>query len=70
MTHDPLHNVSDDLQAAVGKVAACHLTATRFDALIPVRTATGPGAIDARPSDAIALALRTRGPMLVEVRRR
>ena len=34
----------------------------------PSQTAAGPVAIDARPSDAIALALRTRAPILVEER--
>ncbi len=66
MTHDLLRNVIHDLHAVVEKVVVCDLKENTFYALIHLQTATGPVAIDARPSDAIALALRTRAPILVE----
>ncbi|MEW6322248.1 MAG: bifunctional nuclease family protein [Acidobacteriota bacterium] len=68
MTHDLLRNVIQDLRAEVEKVIVCDLKENTFYALIHLRTAGGPVAIDARPSDAIALALRTRAPILVEER--
>ena len=66
MTHDLLKNVIQDLQAAVDRIVVCDLKENTFFALIHLQTAGGPVAIDARPSDAIALALRTRAPILVE----
>ncbi|HXG89102.1 MAG TPA: bifunctional nuclease family protein [Vicinamibacterales bacterium] len=68
MTHDLLRNVIQDLQAAVEKIVVCDLKENTFYALIHLMTPGGPVAIDARPSDAIALALRTRAPILVEER--
>lgn len=66
MTHDLLKNVIQDLRAAVERIVVCDLKDNTFFALIHLQTAVGPVAIDARPSDAIALALRTRAPILVE----
>ncbi len=68
MTHDLLRNVIQDLQAAVERIVVCDLKENTFYALIHLQTAGGPVAIDARPSDAIALALRTRAPILVDER--
>ena len=66
MTHDLLRNIIQDLQARVDKIVVCDLKENTFYALIHLQTPAGPVAIDARPSDAIALALRTRSPILVE----
>ena len=66
MTHDPLRNIIQDLQAAVEKIVVCDLKENTFYALIHPRTPAGQVAIDARPSDAIALALRARAPIFVE----
>jgi bifunctional DNase/RNase len=66
MTHDLLRNVIQDLQAEVEKVVVCDLKENTFYAMIHLQTPGGPVAIDSRPSDAIALALRTRAPILVE----
>ena len=68
MTHDLLRNIIHDLQATVEKIVVCDLKENTFYALIHLQTAAGPVAIDARPSDAIALALRTRAPILVDER--
>jgi bifunctional DNase/RNase len=66
MTHDLLRNVIQDLQASVEKVVVYDVKENTFFALIHLVTPAGPVAVDARPSDAIALALRTRAPILVE----
>ena len=66
MTHDLLRNIIQDLQATVEKIVVCDLKENTFYALIHLQTPAGPVAIDARPSDAIALALRTRAPILVD----
>jgi bifunctional DNase/RNase len=54
------------LDSAVDKVVVCDLTDNTFYALIHLTVRGEPVAIDARPSDAIALALRARAPIFVE----
>ena len=66
MTHDLLRNIIQDLHASVDKIVVCDLKENTFYAMIHLKTPAGPVAIDARPSDAIALALRTRAPIFVE----
>jgi bifunctional DNase/RNase len=66
MTHDLLRNVIQDLKASVQKIVVCDLQENTFYALIYLSLNGGTVAIDARPSDAIALALRTRAPIFVE----
>jgi len=66
MTHDLLRNVIQDLNASVQKIVVCDLQENTFFALIYLSLNGGTVAIDARPSDAIALALRTRAPIFVE----
>jgi bifunctional DNase/RNase len=66
MTHDLLRNVIEDLQASVQKIVVCDLQENTFYALIYLLLDGRTVAIDARPSDAIALALRTRAPIFVE----
>jgi bifunctional DNase/RNase len=66
MTHDLLRNVIADLQGQVTKVLISDLKDNTFYALIYVDLSGDVVAIDARPSDAIALALRTQAPIFVE----
>ena len=66
MTHDLLRNVIEDLKATVRKIVVCDLQENTFYALIYLSLGGETVAIDARPSDAIALALRTRAPIFVE----
>ena len=66
MTHDLLRNVIQDLDASVQKVVVYDLQENTYYALIYLAMNGGTVAIDARPSDAIALALRTRAPIFVE----
>ncbi len=66
MTHDLLRNVINDLQASVDRVVVSDVKDNTFFAHIHLDTPAGKVAVDARPSDAIALALRTRSPIWVE----
>ena len=66
MTHDLLKNVIEDLAAAVERIVVTDLKENTFYAVIHLR-ADGRGVVvDARPSDAIALALRAGAPIYVE----
>ena len=66
MTHDLLRNIIADLDGQVDRVVVCDLKDNTFYAVIHLTVRGERVAIDARPSDAIALALRTRSPILVE----
>ena len=66
MTHDLLRNVIHDLKADIQKIVVSDLKDNTFYALIYLTVNGEAMAIDARPSDAIALALRTRAPIFVE----
>lgn len=66
MTHDLLRNVIADLEGSVEKIVVSDLKENTFYALIYVRTRGELVAVDARPSDAIALALRVSAPIFVE----
>jgi uncharacterized protein len=66
MTHDLLRNVIRDLNGTVQKVVVSDLKETTFYALIYLLVGEDVVALDARPSDAIALALRTQAPIFVE----
>jgi bifunctional DNase/RNase len=66
MTHDLLRNVIQDLQAQVQKIVVSDLQDNTFYALIYLDVGGETVAIDARPSDAIALALRARAPIFAE----
>jgi bifunctional DNase/RNase len=66
MTHDLLKNVITDLKATVRKIVVSDLKDNTFFALIYLDVSGETVAIDARPSDAIALALRARAPIFVE----
>jgi bifunctional DNase/RNase len=66
MTHDLLKNVIQDLKARIQKIVVSDLRENTFYALIYLDTDGETVAIDARPSDAIALALRAHAPIFVE----
>jgi bifunctional DNase/RNase len=66
MTHDLLRNVIQDLDARVERIVVCDLRENTFYAEIHLHSGGRPLTVDARPSDAIALALRTRSPIFVE----
>ena len=66
LTHDLLKNILEQLQISVVKIEVTDLRDNTFYALIHLNTPSGVMAIDSRPSDAIALALRTESPIFVE----
>ena len=66
MTHDLLRNIITDLDGSVDRVVVSDLKDNTFFAVIHLTVRGERIAVDARPSDAIALALRTRSPILVE----
>jgi uncharacterized protein len=63
LTHDLLDTVIRQLGGELVKVQVDRMTAGIFVGSIFVRTATGTRRIDARPSDAIALAVGNRAPI-------
>ena len=66
MTHDLMKNLLEEMGASIERVVVCDLRENTFYATIYLRTPQKTIAVDARPSDAIALALRTQSPILVE----
>lgn len=66
MTHDLLKSVIEELGGQVERIVVCELKENTFYATLHVRSSRGVLTLDARPSDAIALALRTRAQIFVE----
>ena len=66
MTHDLLRNIITDLDGQVDRVVVSDLKDNTFFAIIHLTVKGEAVVVDARPSDAIALALRTRAPILVD----
>ena len=66
MTHDLLNNVIQGLNASLEKVVVCEVKDSTFYALMHLRLPDGVVVVDARPSDAIALALRASAPIFVD----
>jgi len=65
LTHDLLKTAVESLGAAVVKVAVTELKDNTFFAKIYLQRDNEVFAIDARPSDSIALAIRTKAPIFV-----
>ncbi len=68
MTHDLLHNVIESLNARLQKVVVHDLQDNTFYAILVLQTGEDIVIVDARPSDAIALALRFNAPIYVHER--
>jgi bifunctional DNase/RNase len=68
LTHDLFLTVLGDLRASLKRIVVTDLRDDVFYAQLHLEAAGGPLTIDSRPSDAIALALRARVPILVEDR--
>jgi bifunctional DNase/RNase len=65
MTHDLLRNVIHQFGGTVKRVVVTELRDNTFYAVIEILLNDQPILIDSRPSDAIALALRTDCPIFV-----
>jgi len=66
MTHDLLRTVITELGATLERIVVCELKENTFYAELHLRSPQGMHTIDARPSDAIALALRFGSRIFVE----
>ena len=66
MTHDLLKNLIQNMKAEVNHILVNELKDNTFYAIISLACGDVTLAIDSRPSDAIALALRTKAPIFVE----
>jgi bifunctional DNase/RNase len=66
MTHDLLRSVIQQMDAKVTSILINDLRESTFYAVISLAAGERTLEIDARPSDAIALALRTSAPIFVE----
>lgn len=64
-THDLMATLVSRLGAEIEQVVIVRLEAGTFFAELTVRTAAGVEVVDARPSDSIALAVRTGAPIFV-----
>ena len=65
MTHDLLKNIIEGFQAQVARIVVNDLKDNTFYAVITINLNGNEVLIDARPSDAIALALRVNAPIFV-----
>jgi bifunctional DNase/RNase len=63
LTHDLLASVLGELNATMSRIVITDLADETFHARLRLGTADGPRDIDARPSDAIALAVRLGSPI-------
>jgi len=66
MTHDLLKNVIDELGGRLERIVVSDLKDNTFYATLQLRSEHGTLIVDARPSDAIALALRSGARIFVE----
>ena len=65
MTHDLLASMLVELNATISRVVVTELRENTFHALIMLRVDGSEIEIDSRPSDALALAVRTEAPIFV-----
>ncbi|MDD5246423.1 MAG: bifunctional nuclease family protein [Candidatus Omnitrophica bacterium] len=67
LTHDLLHTTIQNLEAIIEKIIIDKLEENTFHAKLVLKTSKGESkVIDARPSDSIALAVRSHAPIFVE----
>jgi len=66
LTHDLIRNLLDTLDAKIERIVVNDLRDNTYFALLGLRMRGELRNIDARPSDAIALALRSDAPIFVE----
>ncbi len=69
MTHDLMRSVIRDLGASLSRVIITHVQGTTFFAQLQLCAASGETVwVDARPSDAVALAVRMHAPIFADER--
>lgn len=66
MTHDLIINVLTSLKSTVNRVVINEIIESTFYAIVEIENPNGPPIkLDTRPSDAIAIAVRTKAPVFV-----
>ncbi|MEE8300095.1 MAG: bifunctional nuclease family protein [Desulfatiglandales bacterium] len=65
MTHDLLKNIMDKTDIKINRIEICDLKDNTYYARIHMTMNDETLSIDSRPSDAIAIALRTKAPIFV-----
>jgi uncharacterized protein len=66
MTHDLLRNLLQELGATLARVIIADLRDNTFFAYLELRRGSETILVDARPSDALALSIRTKSPVFVD----
>ena len=66
LTHDLVKNVFDGLKVRVTRVEITEIIENTYYALIQASDGRREVSIDARPSDAVAVALRVQAPIFIE----
>ncbi len=66
LTHDLIKNLLDSIEARVSRIVVSDLRENTYFAMIGLKFNSSHAEIDARPSDAIAVALRTASPIFVD----
>jgi bifunctional DNase/RNase len=65
MTHDLMINLLTSLGASLERVVVTEVIDATYFAELHLQSSTGPSTLSARPSDAIAIALRAEAPIFV-----
>lgn len=66
LTHDLLKNVIEELKLSVARVVVREIIDNTYYATLYVTDGKSEKPIDSRPSDAVAVALRTNSPIFVD----
>jgi len=66
LTHDLIKNIIDGLKIKVTKIIVTQILDNTYYALLCVTDGKKETFIDSRPSDAVAVALRTNAPIFIE----
>lgn len=66
LTHDLLHNIIEQMGGKLSRIVVNDLREETYFAILEIRRGDEIIEIDSRPSDAIALAVRTTVPIFVE----
>jgi bifunctional DNase/RNase len=65
LTHDLMKNLLDSVEARISRIVVSDLRENTYYAVVGVKLNGRNVEVDARPSDAIALALRSQAPIYV-----
>lgn len=66
LTHDLIKNIIDGLKVRITKIVVTEILDNTYYALVCLNDGKKETFIDSRPSDAVAVALRTNAPIFIE----